>query len=38
MQMVKHEDVISVSSKIESYPKNREVALKNAEGYFEPTG
>lgn len=38
MQMVKHEDVISVSSKIESYPKNREAALKNAEGYFEPTG
>ncbi len=38
MQMVKHEDVISVSSKIESYPKNREAALKNAEGYFEQTG
>jgi RNA binding exosome subunit len=38
MQMVKHEDVISVSSKIESYPRKRETALKNAEDYFESKG
>jgi RNA binding exosome subunit len=34
MEMVKHEDVITVSSKIETYPKKRETALKNAEGFF----
>jgi RNA binding exosome subunit len=34
MEMVKHEDVISVSSKIESYPKRRETALRKAEEFF----
>ena len=38
MQMVKHQDIISVSSKIESYPKKRETALTNVEDYFESTG
>jgi RNA binding exosome subunit len=34
MEMVKHEDVITVSSKIETYPKKRKTALKNAEEFF----
>lgn len=38
MEMVKHEDVITVSSKIESYPKKRETALKNAEEFFREQG
>lgn len=34
IEMVKHEDVIAVSSKIESYPKKREIAIKNAREFF----
>ena len=34
IEIVKHEDVIAVSSKIESYPKKREIALENAIQFF----
>jgi RNA binding exosome subunit len=34
IEIVKHEDVIAVSSKIESYPKKREIAIKNASEFF----
>lgn len=34
IEMVKHEDVIAVASKIESYPKKREIAVKNAREFF----
>jgi len=37
-EMVKHEDVIAVSSKIESHPKKRETAIKNALEFFENSG
>ncbi len=38
IEMVKHEDVISVSSKIESYPRRREIAIKNAREFFGHKG
>lgn len=34
IEIVKHEDVIAVSSKIESYPKKRDIALENAIQFF----
>jgi RNA binding exosome subunit len=38
MEMVKHEDIITVSSKIESYPRKRETALMKAEEFFREEG
>jgi RNA binding exosome subunit len=38
IEMVKHEDVIAVTSKIESYPKNRTIAIRNAKEFFSGKG
>lgn len=38
IEMVRHEDVVSVTSKIESYPKKRRVAIQKAEDLFSKTG
>lgn len=34
IELVKHEDVIAVSSKIESYPRKKKTALKSAIEFF----
>lgn len=38
IEMVKHEDVVSVTSKIESYPKRRSTAIQKAEEFFSKRG
>lgn len=38
IEMVKHEDVIAVTSKIESYPKKRTIAIQKAKEFFSEKG
>jgi RNA binding exosome subunit len=38
IEIVEHEDVIVVSSKIESYPRKRETAISNAKDFFGRSG